>query len=186
MNDKNPFESILELQPIKADLKKKTVSDVSYSDIVEAASDWLPSEIIQAFKNLQSAEYKTTDMAQSLSIILALLRGELRTKAAIKRWFSTGQVEFSHGQTAYLSTIGRLARDILRISNKLDELSELKKEKEAAYQESSGKKAERAGDAIDRVEKSIASFEEKREKAASEFDQLLKIIADYLGVGRMK
>ena len=57
MNDKNPFESILELDPISAELAQKEVSDLSYSDIVQAASTWLPADIIQAFERLQSVNF---------------------------------------------------------------------------------------------------------------------------------
>jgi len=183
MNDKNPFASVLELKPISANLAQKSVSEVSYPDIVKAASDWLPRELVDAFDILQAAGFTTESMAKSLSVILALLRGELRTKPAIERWFLTGQVEVSRDQGVSLATIGRYAREIVRISERLRELVALMEEKESEFRSSSGKQKERVGAAMDRAEKQIASLESKRRKVASELDQDLRMVADYLGVG---
>lgn len=186
MTKTNPFESILELKPLDADLAPKVASDLSYSDIIKASSGWLPDEILDAYSILETAGFDIANLARNLSVILALLRGELRTRAAIQRWFSTGQVEISQGQIVYLSSIGRLAREIQRISKKIAKANALKAEKTAEFRESSGKKQEKAGAALDRIEESTRNREAKRRKSALKLEQLINLVVDYLGLGGTK
>ena len=186
MANDNPFKSILALEPIEADLAPRVVSDVSYSDIVSEASGWLPSEIVDAFSILESDDFDTSDMAKNLSVILALLRGELKTRQSIRRWFATGQIEISQGQTVYLSRVSRLARDVVKFSTKIVETNKLKREKSAEFRGTSGKRQEKVGATVDRLEDSISRLETKRINSANEFDQLIGLVADYMGVGRTK
>lgn len=186
MGDRNPFISIMELEPLNADLAPKAASDVSYSDIVNDSSGWLPTELLDAFSILESAGFDIAAIARNLSVILALLRGELKSRPAIQRWFSTGQVEVSQGQIVYLSSIGRLAREIRRISTKIADTNVLKEEKIAEFREASGKRQEKAGATLDRLEVSTKDLEARRRKATLEFEELINLVADYLGVGGMK
>jgi hypothetical protein len=183
MSDETPFHSILQLAPILADLPMKSESDVSDTDTVVGASDWFPSEIVQAFLVLQESNYDVSGLARSLSVILALLRGELRTKRAADRWFTTGQIENQEGQIVYLAAIGKQAREIVNASDRLLQQRRLREEKAAEFRDSSGKQQGRIGAALDRVEEVITYLEARRLRAATKFDRLLGVVADYLNVG---
>jgi hypothetical protein len=183
MSHESPFLSILQLDPILADLPRKSESDVSDADTVIGASDWFPSEIVQAFRVLQESTYDISGLARSLSVVLALLRGELRTKVARDRWFMTGQIETMEGQTVHMATIGKLAREIVRTSDRLLDKRRLREEKAAQFRENSGKQQIQIGAALDRLEEAITSLEARRLRAATRFDQLLRVVADYLNVG---
>jgi len=184
MDSKNPFDSIKDLEPFKARPRKKPAKVPSYIEVVGSVATWLPPEIVGALSASQEVGHDVTITARSLSQIVALLRGENKSRAATRSWFSNARLERPEGQSVYLSSVLKNAKEILTISGRIRELGELRRESIAELKSATGKRGERAGAALDRVDHRIAALIQRRDSRVRDFEQLLKMVADYLSVGR--
>ena len=184
MDPENPFDAINRLEPIAARPMKGPKTEKSFVEVVQELHNWLPSEIIGALQVSKEAGHDVDNMARSLSQIVTTLRGERKSNLAIRRWFSSAQLKMPDGQLIYLSTVVKTAGDLIMISKRLQELGELRREKTEDFGTQKGKRQERVAAALDRVDERAVSLTLRRDSRARDFEQLLKMVADYITVGR--
>ena len=179
----NPFEAVKGLKPLVARLEKAPSRKVSYADVLVDLSKWLPSELAEAFRVAQTSGREVQPMARSLTVIIALLRGDRNSKPEMERWFTNAQLHLTEGQILYVSTVLTLSQDIVRLERIRASREEERSRRNREFAQLKGKRQERAGAALDRLEERSALLKRKLDVRLGELEQTLKMIADYMSVG---